>query len=133
MTNLINSRKIHESFVDHVYQDSLGKDTLGYGTLRPITKEEASLLLEYRLNKMISELIAKESFYTNLPETKAEIVAEMVYQMGVGGVLKFKKMWKALKIKDYEEASLQMLDSTWAKQTPNRAIELAKRMRNHSL
>jgi len=41
-------------------------------------------------------------------------------------------MWKALQ-KDppnYEEASVQMLDSRWAKQTPARATEMAEQMQN---
>ena len=39
----------------------------------------------------------------------------MVYQIGEGGVSKFKKMWEALNTEDYGEASFQMLDSLWAK------------------
>jgi lysozyme len=49
--------------------------------------------------------------------------------MGVNGVLKFKKMWEALKRADYMEASKQMMDSTWAVQTPNRAKKLSEMMR----
>ena len=53
----------------------------------------------------------------------------MVYQIGEGGVSKFKNMWKALDTEDYGEASFQMLDSLWAKQTPARAGKLAGKMR----
>ena len=56
----------------------------------------------------------------------------MVFQLGVGGVGKFKKMWEALRKKDYGEASFQMMDSRWAKQTPNRAESLSKVMRSCS-
>ena len=52
----------------------------------------------------------------------------MAYQLGVNGVLKFKKMIEALRSKDYKEASKQGLDSLWAKQTPQRANRLMKRM-----
>jgi hypothetical protein len=38
-------------------------------------------------------------------------------------------MWKALDREDYGEASFQMMDSLWAKQTPNRAKKLAEKMR----
>ena len=37
-------------------------------------------------------------------------------------------MWQALENFDYVQAAVEMLDSRWAKQTPNRAQELAKRM-----
>jgi len=58
------------------------------------------------------------------------ILIEMVYQLGVYGVSKFKKMLIALDSKDYQTASIEMLDSKWAKQTPNRAEDLSSRMRN---
>ena len=38
-------------------------------------------------------------------------------------------MWAALDSKDYEPAAAEMLDSKWARQTPERAEELAEIMR----
>lgn len=58
------------------------------------------------------------------------IVTEMVYQMGYTGVSKFKKMLKAVNVGDYKTASVEMLDSLWAKQTPQRAKRMSKRMQN---
>ena len=57
----------------------------------------------------------------NIKDTARNIVVEMVYQMGAFGVSKFKGMLKALQDEDYKTASVEMLDSRWAKQTPNRA------------
>ena len=54
----------------------------------------------------------------------------MVFQLGMGGVSKFKKMWKALKQNNYQIASEEMLDSRWAKQTPKRAEELSNVMKS---
>ena len=54
----------------------------------------------------------------------------MVFQLGIGGVSKFKKMWEALSKGDYGEASVQMMDSRWAKQTPKRAESLSAIMRS---
>ena len=56
------------------------------------------------------------------------ILTEMVFQLGKNGVRKFKKMLRAITIKDYQEASVQMIDSKWARQTPERAKRLAKMM-----
>jgi len=58
------------------------------------------------------------------------VLIEMVFQLGVGGVSKFKKMWSALQEQDYNKASIEMLDSRWAKQTPSRANSLASIMRS---
>lgn len=129
MKKLIEEIMKNEGFVGTVYKDTLGFDTIGYGTKLPLGKEEAALILEYRLKAKIKELETKEPFVNSLPLEKQEILAEMCYQMGVSGVLKFKKMWEALKRLDYETAGVQMLDSTWAVQTPNRAMKLSQMMR----
>ena len=52
----------------------------------------------------------------------------MIFQMGANGVSKFKNMLLALRNKSYTVAAKEMLDSRWAKQTPNRAKELSSRM-----
>jgi lysozyme len=55
----------------------------------------------------------------------------MVFQLGETGVSKFKNMWKALEQDPpaYSVAASEMLDSRWAKQTPNRANGLANLMK----
>ena len=50
--------------------------------------------------------------------------------MGYSGVGKFKNMIKALQNNDTKTASIEMLDSRWAKQTPNRAKALSDKMSN---
>lgn len=129
MNKLIEDIKENEGFVGTVYKDTLGFDTIGYGTKLPLSQEEAALVLEHRLKAKVKELERKEPFVNKLPIEKQEILAEMCYQMGVSGVLKFKKMWVALKEFNYEEASEQMLDSRWAVQTPGRAMKLSQMMR----
>ena len=57
-------------------------------------------------------------------------IIQMVYQLGKPRTSKFKKMWEALKKQDYSEASFQMMDSRWAKQTPSRAKSLSQIMRS---
>ena len=64
-----------------------------------------------------------------LPKAK-EVIVEMVFQLGKGGVSKFKKMWEALAKEDYTEAANQMVDSRWHKQTKSRAESLATIMRS---
>ena len=64
-----------------------------------------------------------------LDERAKEVIIEMVFQLGIGGVMKFKMMWNALKDQNYSEAADQMLDSLWAKQTPKRAKSLSDVMR----
>jgi len=130
LDRVIEKLKQDEGFDGMPYEDKLGIPTIGYGTKLPITEEEAEILLKHRLDKKILEISEKEPFFLDLPETAQEVIANMAYQLGVSGVLKFKKMWAALKNKNYQKAADEMLDSRWAKQTPNRAKRLAEIMRS---
>jgi len=128
--DLIVKIKKHEGFRGNVYKDTLGFDTVGYGTKMPITKLEATMLLRGRLFQKVEELKQKEPYFKLLPETIQDVIIEMSYQLGVNGVLRFKRMWSALKEGDYEKAGLEMLDSKWYTQTPARAKELSEVVRS---
>ena len=132
----------HEGFVPRVYKDSLGKRTIGYGHLcvepeqwddnKEYTKEELENVFSKDFNEALKNaehLIGER----NINHVAKEVIIEMVFQLGIGGVGKFKRFWKALDSEDYGEASFQMLDSLWAKQTPARAGKLAGKMRSAKL
>ena len=58
------------------------------------------------------------------------VVTEMIYQMGYTGVSKFKNTLNYMKNGQWELASIEMLDSKWAIQTPDRATKLSKLIKN---
>ena len=135
---LLESVKKHEGFKDHVYLDSLSKRTVGYGHLcvedhwedgKKYDKEYLEDILEKDLQGAIDQ--AHDMCQgMEISDDAKSLICEMIFQLGGNGVSKFKNMWKALKENppNYEEASVQMLDSRWAKQTPNRAKEMASHM-----
>ena len=118
---LTENIKLHEGFSGFQYEDSLGFPTIGYGTKLPLTEEEAGMLLEHRLNKMVNEIHTALPQIENYPRKVQEAIIEMSYQMGVSGVMKFKKMIDALDNEDYVEAANEAMNSLWALQTPSRA------------
>ena len=131
--------KKHEGYMVEPYTDTRGFLTGGFGhrvlkgEVLPTDKEGWEKLFQKDLDlarEGAKKLIAKYKV-KDLPCVPEEIIVEMVYQMGETGVSKFKKMFKALKKepKDYEEASSQMMDSRWAKQTYSRARNLSEKMR----
>jgi len=128
---LINEITEDEGFISKPYKDTLGVLTIGFGTNieQGITRPMARAMFETDLRDKIKELENKKPFVVMLSEERQKIIFNMVYQLGVGGVLKFKKMWLALENEDYKTASIEMLDSKWAKQTPSRAKRLASRMK----
>ena len=131
--------KEHEGFVPKIYKDSLGFATIGYGHLvletdrfkEGVTYKKKDLEEVFDSDFNIAKSNANQ-LIKGLPihhQAKCVII-EMVFQLGIGGVSKFKKMWKALKQNDYQIASEEMLDSKWAKQTPKRAEELSSVMKS---
>ena len=119
-----------------VYLDHLGNPTVGFGHLitanenlkqgDKITLARAEQMFEKEYQQAVKEAL---SFGYSNGAVNA-ILTNMCYQMGKGGVTKFRKMHQALQSGDFGQAATQMLDSLWARQTPNRANRLANRMRS---
>lgn len=117
------------------YKDSLGYSTIGYGHLisngeqfsTGITEEEADKLLSRDLAKVIMQV---QTLGLNIPDDWNDFIIIMAFQLGVAGVLKFRKMLEALKVQNYSEAIRQAKDSLWYRQTPNRVNDMIKQLKN---
>ena len=130
--SLIESIKQHEGYVGVVYKDSLGSDTIGYGFAIKDLELDADIcdiILERKLKNLQDRVKNKFSWYKYMPPAIQDVVMEMCYQLGVTGVSKFRKTVAYLQNKEFKNASIEMLDSRWAKQTPNRAKELSNRVK----
>ena len=129
MKNLIENIKESEGFVEHVYNDSLGIPTIGYGfAIKDLILDEdiAEEILLRKVKALALRVQNKFDWFNTAPDIIKEVVIEMCYQLGLGGFSKFKKTISYLEKENYLEASKEMLDSKWAKQTPNRAKKLSK-------
>ena len=136
----IKSRiKEHEGFRDTVYSDSLGFATIGYGHLVLPTDNfvEGTTYSKEMLEKVFDNdfKIAHDSANELLADIEHNhivkgVIIEMCFQLGKPRVMKFKKMWEALKNNDLETASKEMIDSNWHKQTTKRCESLANLMKN---
>lgn len=124
--NLIEDIKLDEGFRGESYLDSLDIPTIGFGTKLPLSEEEAEMILKHRLNKKIDHLLQKKPIVMTLPQDKQEALFNMAYQLGVGGLLKFKKMWEAIERRDWMTVGIEARDSRWYQQTPHRAEKMAK-------
>ena len=133
MKDLLESIKHHEGFVEHVYDDSLGIPTIGYGfAIKDLILEEdlCDEILLRKLHILGRSVMGKFPFFDSLPSECKSVLMEMCYQLGVRGVSKFKKALKAMDDGDWEKAADEMLDSKWAKQTPRRAKEMSDIIRS---
>ncbi len=129
---VLDSVAEHEGFRESVYLDHLGNPTIGYGTRIEeieLDEETARAWLVRELEEKFDRLIGVIGF-ADLSQVRQGVILEMAYQMGVGGVLRFRRMWKAIRHTDWDAAADEMKDSRWYRdQTTARAGKLARRMR----
>ena len=115
-----------------MYQCTEGYDTIGYGFAIKdlvLSEEISTMILVEKLDK-INDRLSSHDWFIDSPDDVRDVLVEMAYQMGVTGLLKFKKTLLYVSNRKYKEASVEMLDSLWAKQTPNRAKKLSDIMYN---
>lgn len=137
--------KLEEGYVNREYHCSEGFRTIGYGrklsnikfeplgNMVAIEKEEI-IFVRQRISDVITRLSTLQPIaWSKCNLQRQAILISLAYQVGIEGALKFKKMWSAIEMSNFEEASKQMLDSLWAKQTKNRALRHAKTMKDGSL
>lgn len=90
-----------------------------------ITRNCAMMLLKNDVERCLLELNGLNCWHI-LDLERQYALLDMCFQLGFVGLKKFKKMLKALEIKDFKLASYHCLDSEYAKQTPQRAKRIAK-------
>lgn len=132
-SNLIKQLKKHEGLSNKSYQDSEGVWTIGYGhnlQVLKISKKQAEVWLIEDIEKAANDLIKYESKVIMLNQVRKNVLINMTFNLGISGLINFKKMWKAIKKEDYKKAAKEMLDSKWANQVGYRSIELSNQMRN---
>lgn len=127
--------KRHEGFCFKPKYDAKGMYVIGHGHdlseddaqvyCNGISQDEADELLYADIAKA-KHLLAKELPWTeDLPQLKREILTEMVFQMGINGLLKFHNLLFHARSGDEDGVVHSMLSSLWHKQTPDRCEELA--------
>lgn len=121
--------KRHEGFRGKPYDDTKGIVTIGYGRnleANPLTEREADFL--YRSDLQRATVNARRfAFYDSLSPNRQDVLIEMCFQMGYGGVMKFKKFRVAAMEQRWQDAHDEMLDSAWHRtDSPPRARELAR-------
>ena len=131
---LIERLKVSEGFKESVYKDTLGIDTIGYGFAIKdlvLSEEISEMILKEKVEALISRIENKFEWFVEMPPEVQSVIVECCYQLGLYGFSRFKKTLAHLKEKEFKQAADEMLDSRWAKQTPNRANMLAQIVREH--
>ena len=131
LQSIVDDIKRHEGFEPKVYECTEGYDTIGYGFAIKdliIDADVADLILMKKLHTLLQRITIAFPWFKDIDDKAKSVVVNMCYQLGIRGFSKFKKTIYYLETEQYEEASMEMLDSLWAKQTPSRAKELSELM-----
>lgn len=130
--NVKEQIKRHEGLELKPYLCTSGKATIGYGRNiedRGITEDEADYMLDNDIKFYRERLKAELDFFDDLNDGRKSVVINMAFNLGMRGLLGFKDTLKHIKDGDYDLASIEMMNSRWAKQVPRRAGELAEQMK----
>ncbi len=134
--------EIDEGCSPTIYNDHLGNPTFGIGHLIIESDPEYNQLVgtfvpRYRLIEafdndvliVITDCYILYPDFDVLPEEAKQVIANMMFNMGRTRLSKFKNMKKAVDARKWMIASIEMMDSNWFRQVPNRAGRLVERMR----
>lgn len=139
--------RIDEGYDSKIYKDTEGYYTIGIGHLLTrdpslaVAKKELDKLVGRSCNGQITQAEAEAIFnkdvekatagilgnavlkpvYDSLDAVRRAALINMVFQMGVAGVSGFKNSLRMLKEKRWDDAAINLAQSKWYRQTPNRA------------
>jgi len=115
------------------YNDSQGKLTIGIGRNLSdvgISREEADNMLLGDIERTCLDLDRAIPWWTKLSEVRQRVLANMAFNLGVPGLLAFRRTLEMVQEGKYEDASREMLVSAWASQVGPRAQRLSNMMRD---
>lgn len=138
---LIAQLKIDEGLRLVAYKDTVGVWTIGYGHAHVApgtvwTQERAEAQLIEDVLEHNAELAAALPWVSGLGPVRRRVLQNMAFNLGVGsaatgkGLLGFKNTLELVRTGQYDKAAAGMLNSKWAKQVGNRAVRLAKQMKD---
>ncbi len=134
---------IDEGQVNEIYNDHLGYATFGIGHLvlegdpehglavgTPVSEDRVIECFDNDVQTVIEDCKKLHGGWDGYPEEVKQIIANMMFNMGLTRLSKFKKHNAALQSGDWKEAAVEGRDSRWYQQVTNRAERLMSRLEN---
>jgi lysozyme len=133
--------KIDEGVEMAIYLDHLGYKTVGIGHLildsdpehgmevgDVVSEERVDELFEQDLSIVLADCEKAFPNWDNYNDVVQEVLINMMFNLGMTRLLKFKKFIAAIDSGDWKEAGIQMEDSKWWGQVGPRAVRLRQRI-----
>ena len=114
------------------YKCTSDKLTIGIGRNLEdvgISEKEAEMLLQNDVQQVTAQLKEKFPWVLQLDEVRFAALINFTFNVGIGTASKFVNAMALLKAGNYDTAADEFLDSRWAKQVGQRAIEVTEQIR----
>ena len=135
MSKLTEMLRRHEGEVKNsagrhiVYDCPAGHATIGIG--RNVSESglglsdiEVEFMLEEDIARCAEELGREFPWFSGLNEARRDAMIDLVFNMGLTRLTGFKKALAAMAEANYDTAAAEFMDSKWASQVKDRAIEI---------
>ena len=122
---------LHEGLRLKPYRCTAGRLTIGVGRNlddKGISRDEAMILLRNDIEEITGQL-ERHGWYIALGPTRRKVLIDMCFNLGMAGLMGFRRMIEALERGDYERAADEMVYSRWYRQVGERGRRLERMMR----
>jgi len=141
---LVSDLQRDEGWSGYLYDDATGQKivpgsivkghpTVGYGfalDVAPLTMSEAKPILSRRAKAAWDYLLAAIPWASDLSEPRQRALANMAYQLGTAGLLKFTDFLVLLEKGQYGAAADDLATTPWFKQSGDRAKRIQSLIRS---
>jgi lysozyme len=128
---MVHQLRLHEGERLKPYRCTAGKLTIGVGRNlddRGITREESAMLLANDIATVWADVQRALPWAARLDDVRQRVLLDMAFNLGLVGLLSFKRTLAAIEAGQYQQAATMMLDSRWAGQVGGRAERLSRMM-----
>lgn len=118
----------HEGLKLKPYMDTVGKVTIGVGhnlTDVGLTQDQALYILSGDISQVVQFLTSNCPWFISLDDVRQRAITDLAFDVR-DKLLQFTHMVAAIEAKDWPTASAELLNSTFAKETGQRAHDLAQ-------
>jgi lysozyme len=122
----------HEGKRNKPYECTAGKLTIGVGRNLDdmgLTEDEVLYLLDNDIQRCDTELLHNFKWYSDLCRARQDALINLCFNIGITRLLTFTHSLSYMEAEDYEKAADEFLNSRWAEQVGNRAIEVTELIR----
>lgn len=122
---------MHEGLKLKPYRDTKGVLTIGVGRnleAKGISQDEALFMLRNDIREAVGQL-EQYDWYSKLDPIRQKVIVDMCFNLGLDGLLRFRKMIAAVEAGDFRAAADQMVNSAWYQQVGARSRRLERMMR----